>query len=334
VSDLLVGLLGALLATNQPAAVSNLITKHTGLTVAVANPNDPVEQEYQQLLARDDAAQAEVDRWIRADRKTMEKAGADPTELQARIKLRFGPIRAGYEDFLGRHPNHVRARIAYGSFLNDLGDEQAALAQWEKARDADPKEPAVWNNLANYYGHNGQPKQAFTCYDKAIELSPRQSVYYENLATIMYLFRTEAKEHYDLAEPQVFNRVMALYRKALAYDPQNFELATELAQTYYGFKPPRTKEVEEDLRAETKHYEEALEAWRVALKLARDDLEREGVYLHLARINLMAGRTEEARRNLGLVTNATYTVVKERLEKNVVSREGKAYSAPPVSLRP
>jgi hypothetical protein len=44
-NDLTIGLLGALLATNQPLAVSNLIQQSTGVSVAVVEPNDPAEQE-------------------------------------------------------------------------------------------------------------------------------------------------------------------------------------------------------------------------------------------------------------------------------------------------
>ena len=45
-TNLLIGLLSALVATNQPAAVSNLVTQTTGLKVTIPDPNDPVEQEY------------------------------------------------------------------------------------------------------------------------------------------------------------------------------------------------------------------------------------------------------------------------------------------------
>ena len=57
-SDLLSGLLGILLATNPPAAASNLVMKKTGFAIAVANPNDPVEKEYLKLLEDDDARDA------------------------------------------------------------------------------------------------------------------------------------------------------------------------------------------------------------------------------------------------------------------------------------
>ena len=334
VSDLLAGLLGALLATNQPAAVSNLVKHHTGQSVEIANPADPVDKEYRQLLAEDEAAQQDAEKW------TQESPPPGPTtsltgpeSLRARLNLRFDLVRRSYESFLARHPDHVQARIAFGSFLNDIGQEQPAAEQWLKARELDPKQPAIWNNLANYYGHNGQAGEAFACYDKALKLAPRESVYYQNLAITVFMFRKEAQQHYDLTEPQLFNRVMALYHKALALDPRNFSLATELAQTYYGFKPPPSDTTEEKRQAEQKHWDEALAAWQNALKLAHDDIEREGVYVHLARANLKAGRVKEAERNLNLVTNEMYSLVKERLRKNLAQQNGKPMSPPPVSLR-
>jgi tetratricopeptide (TPR) repeat protein len=335
VSNLLAGLLGALLATNQPAVVSNLVKQHTGLAVEVADPNDPVEKEYRKIMEEDDAAEAEVDGWIQESQKLGDKeASVVNGTLRPRMKQRFAQVRKRYDDFLQMHPNHVRARIAYGSFLDDIGEEEEACRQWEKAREIDPSQPAVWNNLANYYGHNGEVIKAFECYDKAIALSPGESVYYQNLATMVYMFRKDAQQHYDLTEPQIKNRVMALYRKALALDPKNFPLATELAQTFYGFKPSISEDREATQRAEKEHYEEALVAWETALKVARDEIEREGVYLHFARLNLMAGRIPEAERNLNLVTNKMYDLVKERLQKNLARRDEKGISTPPVSLRP
>jgi tetratricopeptide (TPR) repeat protein len=318
VSNLLAGLLGALLATNQPVAVSNLINQHTGLAVEVADPNDPVEKDYRKIMEEDDAAQEEVDKWIVEDEK-FSGAGLNlkSATLRSRILQRLDPVRKRYEDFLQRYPRHVKARIAYGSFLNDLGEEEPAAQQWQKATEIDPRQPAAWNNLANHYGHNGEAKKAFECYDKAIEISPRESVYYQNLATTTYLFRKDAMEHYSLAEGQLYERVMALYRKALALDPENFSLATELAQTYYGFKPGSTNASEASQPALQAHYDAALTAWQAAFKLAHDEVERQGVYVHLARVNILAGHREEARRNLNLITNGMYTVARDRLQRKL-----------------
>ncbi len=274
-NELLIGLVGALVATNPPLAVSNLIQQNTGIPVAIVNPNDPAEKELQQLMAADDEARAEVDKWIRDNNSfTAQGAGESKEELNRRIRARFEPVRNGYEDFLERYPDFARGRLAYGSFLNDIGDEEGAMRQNEQARQIDPKNPAAWNNLANYYGEHGPATNAFAYYARAIELSPGEPVYYQNLATTVYLFRRDAMAFYGITEPQVFDKALALYRKAVQLAPDDFPLATDYAQTYYGIRPLRTND--------------ALQAWTNALHVARDEIEREGVYLHLARIKMAA----------------------------------------------
>ncbi len=322
-NDLLIGVLGALLATNQMSAVSNVVHQKTGLAVNVPDKNDPVEKEYQKLLEEDDTAQAEVDKWIKEDQQFKEKgAGIQSGTLRGRILQRFEPVKKGYDDFLKRHPNHSRARLAYGSFLSDIGEEDAGREQCEKARDLDPKNPSPWNNLANYYGHNGPVAKAFECYEKAVELNPNEPVYYQNFATTVYLFRQDAAAHFKITEQQVFEKAMGLYRKALELDPDNFLLATDFAQSYYGYKPPKIGNAETDRKTADKFTEDALAAWRVALKLARDDVERQGVYIHFARIQINAGRFEGARKNLELVTNEMFNATKKNLFKKMNRLDG------------
>jgi tetratricopeptide (TPR) repeat protein len=229
-----------------------------------------------------------------------------------RIQQRYEVVRKKYADFLGRHPQHVRAIIAYGSFLNDTGKEKEAADQWKKATDLDPHNPAAWNNLANYYGHCGPLTNAFQCYEKAIQINSNEPVYYQNLGTMVYLYRVDAMAWYHLTEPQVFDRALELYQKALDLDPNNFVLANDLAQSYYGIKPWRIQK--------------AIEAWQYALKTAKNDFQREGVYLHLARWQIQASGFAEARKLLSSVTNETYRVLKERLWRNA---DEKAPPTPP-----
>ena len=303
-NDLLIGLVGAVLATNQPLAVSNLVQQHTGISVAVADVNDPAERELQQLMADDDAASAEVDKWIRDNNDFYAQgAGLPKEELNKRIMDRFASVRKNYEDFLKRHPDSAHGYLAYGSFLNDIGEEEAAVDQYEKSRQIDPKNPAVWNNLANYYGEHGPLTNAFIDYAKAIELNPAEPVYYQNMATTVYLYRRDAMAFYHINEPQVFDKALALYQQAMKLDPENFPLATDYAQTYYGIRPLRTND--------------ALVAWTNALNIARDDVEREGVYLHLARIKTSIGQYDESRALLHCVTNGALIDMKKRLERSL-----------------
>lgn len=303
-NDLLIGLVSTLLATNPPAAVSNLVFNKTGAEVQFVDANDKVEQEFQAVLAEDDKAQAEVDKWIRDNQAfAKEGAGISNQELNRRILARFDIVKKAYQDFIAKHPNHARARLAFASFLDDIGDEEGSHQQMVKSLELDPKNPAVWNNLANYYGHYGEVKKAFEYYAKAIDLNPEEPVYYQNFGTTVFLFRKDAKEYYHINEQQVFDKALVLYSNAMKLAPDDFPLASDVAQTYYGIKPWRTND--------------AMVAWTNALKVAHNEIEREGVYIHMARLETAFGRFEAAAAHLGAVTNAHYTELKRRVARSL-----------------
>ena len=307
-SSLLVGLLSALVATNATATLDSVITQATGLSVKMPNPNDPVEMELKKLMAEDDDAQAEVDGWLRDnDRFRAKGAGISDTEMNRRIRKRFDPVRQGYEDLIKRYPTNANARVAFASFLKDLGDSEGEVSQLEKARELDPKDPAIWNNLANYYGEFGPATNAFAYYEKAVELDPTEPVYYENFADAVCMLRKDAREYYHLTEQEVFDRSLVLYSKATKLAPDDFPLAANLAETFYIIRPLRL--------------EAALEAWTNALHTAHNDVEREGVHIHLARLKAGAGRFDEARAHLNAVTNPAYAKLKEAGAHNIALRE-------------
>lgn len=323
VSNLLLGVVSAFIATNQAAALGNVVAQQTGFVVSTPATNSPAGVELQKLMDADDAAQAEVDVWIKENQKFAEQgAGVPNAELNARIMKRFELVRHGYKDYLKRHTNSASGYVAYASFLGDIRDEEGAMEQLELARAIDPKDPAVWNNLANIYGHIGEVTNAFIYYAKAIELDPSEPVYYHNFGTTVFLFRKDAREHYGINEQQVFDKALELYDKAMKLSPDDFLLATDVAKTYYGIRPPRT--------------EAALNSWTNAFKLARDAEEREGVQLHLARIKMHADRFAEASAHLSAVTNSSYTELKTRLTrvlKDLESAKSGDTNAAPVETK-
>lgn len=313
VSNLLIGVLGAIMATNQPAALSNLVTESTGISISavstnLAGTNSPLQIELQKIEDADDAAAAEVDGWIRENHDFAAKgAGIPDAELNRRIRDKLDISRKAYLDFIQKHPDYAPARVAFASFLHDMGEEDGEFDQLQKARDLDPNIPSVWNNLANYYGEHGPTTNAFICYEKAIQLDPNEPVYYHNFGTTVYLFRKDVKEYYHIDEQQVFDKAMALYANATHLDPTNFELAYDVASTYYGIKPLRTND--------------ALRAWTNAFSLAHDELEREGVYIHFARIEAQAGMFDDAHKRLNAVTNDFYATLKKGVTRMLNEKE-------------
>lgn len=291
--------MSALLATNQPAAMSNLIQNQTGITVPAA---DPVQSQLEQVMIGDDAALDEINSWISTNQIPRSDTNAI-AQINLRIHARLDVQKQSYEHFLRNHPDSAHGYLAYGSFLNDIGDEEGAKAQYENSKHYDPKNPAVWNNLANYYGEHGELTNAFAGYTEAIRLNPHEPVYYQNFATTVYLYRKDAREFYHFNEQQVFDKALGLYREAMQLAPQNLVLATDYAESYYGIKPFRTNA--------------ALAAWTNALRITKDENEREGVTLHLARTKITAGFFDEAQAQLDTVTNAVFAELKTRLIRSL-----------------
>jgi tetratricopeptide (TPR) repeat protein len=296
-------------ATNAQGAVAPPST-------AASTP--ATDEAYQRLLEQDDDALLDIERWLREEQSpdTLPPSHTRPA-LQSRIAERTRPVREAYEDFLKRHPEHARAHLAYGSFLMELGDENLAVEHMEQSRRLDTDNPAAWNNLANHYGHRGPVKRAFDYYARAITLNPREPVYYQNLATTVFLFRKDAVEHFQLSESQVFEKSLDLYRQAIKLDPTNFMLASDYAQSFYGIRPASTNGQAAQTDDRTRLANQAVHAWEYALKLAGDDLQREGVKVHLARNHLLAGRPGEARRVLFEVTHPVYATLKQRVLRNI-----------------
>ncbi len=321
-SDVLVGALTVLLATNPPAALTNLVLEKTGLAVLQTRTNDPVARELQLILDADDAAQEEIDRWIEeAEPEGDPAAQLAASTLRGRIQQRIEPIRNRYKEFLSAHPTNSTAHLAFGSFLNAYGDEPAAIQSWERARQLDPRNPAAWNNLANAYAHSGPVTKSFPMFEEAIRLNPTEPVYLHNYGTLVFMFRRDATNHFKCDEQEVFQRAFGLYQRAIALDPNNFQLAADVAQTYYGWRLPRTTNSVAAAQAELDLATTAMKAWTNALSLAPNEIDREGVQLHFARWNIRLGRLEEASRHLSTVTNEAHAVIRKRLEKTVRERE-------------
>ena len=304
--DLTIGLLSALLATNQPAAVSNLVAEKTGVALPIVNADDPAERELHNLMISDDAALDEVNAWINTNQ--IPRSDTNGTaHLNIKIHERLDVVKHDYEAFLRNHPDSARGFLAYGSFLNDTGDEEGAHIQYQNSKQIDPKNPAVWNQLANYYGEFGELTNAFAHYTEAIRLDPTEPIYYQNFATTVYLYRKDAREYYHINEQQVFDKALGLYRQAMKLAPDDLHIATDYAESYYGIKPMRTND--------------ALASWTNALSLCQDENDRESIRLHLARVKTATGFFDEAQGQLDAVTNAAFGELKRRLLKSLADHK-------------
>ena len=76
--QLLFALLGVFVAASPLTAATNVVVGTTNPPSVIApDANDPVEKEYKKLMDDDDAAQAEVDQWIRDNQEAATRGAAD-----------------------------------------------------------------------------------------------------------------------------------------------------------------------------------------------------------------------------------------------------------------
>lgn len=309
---ILLAIAGALWIVSGPATRAAEPTPHR----AVVSP------ALQKLMDDDDQAREDVERWHQeANYPTNVETAPLKVTLQKRIDDRLGSVRGAYDEFLKQEPTNAPAHLAYGSFLGDMGDEEGMVEHWEKARELDPLNPAAWNNLAGHFAHQGPIEKAFPYYEKAIELNPKEPQYWHTFGTVVFLFRKDAQERYHTNEQGVFAKALDLYAHALALDPTNFILASDIAQTYYGIKPAPAENEEKKQLAENRLIHQALVSWTNAWNLVGGPVEEQGVKIHFARWKIREKRFQEARDLLSGVTNEVYLQVRKRIERNISEKE-------------
>lgn len=229
------------------------------------------ERRFRFLLARGEELHAQFD--------TL--SPESPPASEARLRAQQRRLENGYRHLLSDHPRHTRAMVAFGSLLYEDGREDEGIRWWEKAITLDPREAYAYNNIANHYGHYGRAAEALKLYDKAIELEPTEPIFRFNWATTCVSFRNESHEVYGWTKDEIFQHSLEQFRKARDLEPQNFELATTYAETFYTMPQP--------------DWAEAYAAWKFCLDRPLDDGERQFVYTHLARVCIRREHYDEAK---------------------------------------
>ena len=160
-----------------------------------------------------------------------------------------GPAREVYAEALRRSPDDYFIRENFAEFLQELGENRAAMGQWEQVRELIPQDHAAYfqlGHLAAVEGRYAPAKKlleqtvamrpsfapgwfelgtvqaatsnydlAITAFDQALRFNPENSEYwfYDGLALAMKNRRSEAVEH---------------YRQAVRFDPDNWKAHYEL----------------------------------------------------------------------------------------------------------
>jgi tetratricopeptide (TPR) repeat protein len=159
---------------------------------------------------------------------------------------------AEYDKFLKKYPSNWLVRHHYADFLADNFRPDEAAAQWRKVIELEPRFPYAHNSLGTLYNHMGRDLEAVLLYRRAIELMDTDPNFYINLAVNYSTHRDEVSKEFGWDLPRVFRECLAAYRKALSLEPQNAEIARDIATQYVLARFFNVQNTED----------EAIEAWK------------------------------------------------------------------------
>ena len=270
----------------------------SSLVRAEEDPRD-AERQFRFLLSRGDE--------VRAQNEMVTTANV------AQVDAEFRRLEGDYKHFLNDHPNHTRAMVAYGSLLYDEHKEDEGMRWWEKAIQIDPQEAYAYNALANDYGHNGHADKALRYYQKAIDLVPTEPIFRFNWATTCQMYRNESHAVYGWNKEEIFQHSLEEFRKARDLVPQDFDMASTYAETFFMMPKP--------------DWQGAYDGWQFCLKQPLTDEHRQYVYSNLARTCIRMGRNEEARQWLAKLTDTGRASIRRQLERKIDQQSAAAASA-------
>lgn len=177
------------------------------------------------VLAAAGAAMAQMDAQRRAKPVPavyLWAAGAVIIVLAALTGARYHVWRdpvALWREAVGRSPGMWEPHYALADALRDRGACAAAIGEYQRAIEINPRYRDAHTNLAICLAQTGQYAEAEAALRRALEIDPRFTRGYTNLAALAV-----SQRDYELAR--------SLYLKALEFDQRNVHARMQLAQLY------------------------------------------------------------------------------------------------------
>jgi tetratricopeptide (TPR) repeat protein len=196
------------------------------------------------------------------------------------IKRHVTDLIGAYSAYLIDHPKDVNALILYGKLLRRVERFDEAFNTFLQADEIEPNIAVVKQQIGTYMAEGGKPKAALPFYLRAVELEPETAIYHFALGQLLHEFRTTYIKEGIFTRDALEREMLKAFNKAVALEPNAFDLKMRLGEAYYDLSSPDWKS--------------ALLHWNKMRKEAKNELQAEILDLHRARVMAKLGRSGEA----------------------------------------
>jgi len=196
------------------------------------------------------------------------------------IERHVTDLIGAYRAYLIDHPADVHALILYGKLLRRVERFDEAFNHFLKADELDPNIAVVKQQIGTYLAESGKAKAALPFYLKAVELEPETAIYHFALGQLLHEFRTVYINEGIFTRDALEREMLKAFKKAVALQPDSFDLQMRLGEAYYDLSSPDWKS--------------ALLHWNKMRKGVQNELQAEILDLHRALVLAKLGRTDEA----------------------------------------
>jgi tetratricopeptide (TPR) repeat protein len=212
------------------------VTKYPQLQTAyffLANSYDQMYKPAKQGDATNDAyIQKAIENYRRAADKNTDKAWKK-SSLEY-LAAAYGPDKLNdpakaepvYQEIIALDPTAPENYMALAKLYEDAGRYDDAEAQFSKAREVKPNDPAVLASLAGYYNRQGDFPKTIEALEQAAALEPNNPEGYHRVA-VFYWDKTRGDFRLSSAQKVDYNeKGLAMEDKALSLNPEYMEAMT------------------------------------------------------------------------------------------------------------
>jgi tetratricopeptide (TPR) repeat protein len=217
----------------------------------------------------------------------------------AAFQVQVEQLTREYESLLRDNPQYANGFACYGYMLWKVGLRKQAVAILLKANQMDPDIPLVKNELGNYLAEDGKPLEAVNYFLSAIKLQPNEPLYHYQLGILLYEARDDFLKSGEWTRDSVDHAMQEAFRHAAELSPERIEFTYRYAESFADVKDP--------------DWPAALKAWQGLESGAKSDVERQTMRLMEANVLLNMGKSDQARKVLDTVTEATLEEQKQKL---------------------